>query len=147
MMTRKNGGFTLMETMLSVAIGVIIFGIAAPVSLSMLRKNDLDGAVHYTVSAVRRSQSLARSGSLDSAWGVKLTNSQVVLFKGSSYLGRDVGFDEITSISSRIVVSGIDEITFSKLNGVPSVTGAIIMTNDEGTVSSITINSHGTLNY
>ena len=98
------------------------------------------------LEGVRRAQLSAREGKSDSAWGIEFAENTATVFKGASYSGRDMAFDQPLSMPSGVVLSGLTEIVFSKLTGTTTSTGVITLTNQYGT-SNITINAKGTLSY
>ncbi|MFA6524372.1 MAG: prepilin-type N-terminal cleavage/methylation domain-containing protein [Candidatus Paceibacterota bacterium] len=139
-------GFTLIEVVLSMAIVVLIFGIAAPVYQDYQIRNGMDTGVNTIVENLRRAQVLSMAVDGDSNWGVIILNNQITLFKGINFATRDTAFDEVSDILSIISPSGLDEIVFSKLNGLPNTTGVINLSASSNT-RTITINEKGILTY
>jgi hypothetical protein len=80
-------------------------------------------------------------------WGVRLGVGSILIYKGSSYILRDVDYDENTQIPKSIVPTGISEITFSKVFGVPSATGTFTLTSQANEKRTITINEKGMVDY
>ena len=144
---KKYKGFTLVEVMLVVVMIVIIGGVSVPVYQSFQVKNNLGVAANTIVESLRRAQVLSQSGEGDSSWGVRIANGSATLFKGSSFSGRDVSFDEISEISPNITPTGISEIVYSKLMGDPQATGNIILTTANNDTKNININAKGTIEY
>lgn len=143
----KSKGFTLIEVMLvSATIGVLA-AISVPVYSNLQVKNDLDVATNTTLQTLRRAQVLSQAVDGDSSWGVKLQSSDITLFKGASYAGRDTTFDEIYTMSGNVTPSGVSEVVFSKLLGVPNTTGTITLTSSNNDVQNIALNSKGFLDY
>lgn len=140
-------GVSLVETLLSIALIVIIGGISIPVYYGFHVRNNVDVAVNYTVQGLRRAQGLAKAVYGDSQWGVKIQPGSIVIFKGPSYSERDIDFDEIYEIADNINISGISEIAFSKFIGSPSVTGSITFTSVTGDIRTVSINTEGTVAY
>jgi len=141
-----SNGFTLIEVVLSIAIVVLIFGIAAPVYQDYQIRNGIDTGVNTIVENLRRAQTLSTAVDGDSNWGVSILNNEITLFKGTSFITRDISFDEVSDILSVISPSGLDEIVFSKLNGLPNTTGVINLS-ASGNVRTISINEKGILTY
>jgi len=141
-------GFTLIEVLLSVTLIAILAAFTTPVYLSFFLSNDVALVTSDLASSLRRAQLLSRSGASDSPWGVAIQNQQIILFQGTTYAARDTTFDEITTFGSIIDVTGITEVTFSQLYGIPSTTGATTFTSAENNVSkTITINEIGLVSY
>lgn len=143
----KRQGFTLIEIMLVVVLVVIIGSASAPVYQSFQVKNNLSVSANIIIQALRRAQVLSQSGEGDSVWGVHIANGGAILFKGASFSGRDVAFDEVSEISSNITPTGISDVVYSKLLGVPQATGSIILTTLNNDAKTITLNEKGTLEY
>ena len=139
-------GFTLIEVLLSVAIISLIVGISLPVYRAFQTRNDLDMAAETVAFALRRAQTYARGVKEDSQWGVAIQAEALTLFKGSSYASRDTAYDETTELSSGIAAGGLSEITFTKVAALPSVTGTITLSVNNG-IETVEINAKGMVNY
>ncbi len=140
-------GFTLIEMLLSVAVIVAITGISIPIYESFQVRNELDIAAVSIVQSLRRAEALAQSSSGDASWGVHIVSGSVTLFKGSSYATRDATLDEIFTIPTSIVPSGVSDIVFDRLTGFPQSTGTITLTSNRGEARNMTINQKGMVNY
>lgn len=140
-------GFTLSEVLLSVALLGIIGGMSIPMFRVFMVRDELDAATVTIVQNVRRAQSLSRAGNGDMTWGVHVGVGSILIYKGESYVLRDSSFDENTSIPTSLVPSGITEVTFSKVAGLPMATGTFILTSQANEKRTITINEKGTVDY
>ena len=137
----------MLEVLLSIATITIIASISIPVYQSFQTRNDLDIAVVETVESARRAQILSEAVDGDISWGIKAQNGGITVFKGASYITRDVLFDEAFNVPANITISGISEIVFSKFFGLPQTTGVIVFTSNAGETKNITINSKGMIDY
>jgi len=140
-------GFTLLEMLLSVALLGIIGGMIIPSYHTFIVRNDLDLAVSTLASNLRRAQSLSQSSDGDMTWGVRVGVGSILIYKGPSYVLRDVDYDENTQIPKTIAPTGLNEITFSKVYGVPSATGTFSLTSQANEKRTITINEKGMVDY
>ncbi len=140
-------GFTLPEVLLSVALLTIIGGMSMPMYRVFMVRDELDSVATTLAQNLRRAQSLSRAGSGDMTWGVRVGVGSILIYKGSNYVLRDSSFDENTSIPTTIVPTGVNEITFSKVLGVPSATGTFILTSQANETRTITINEKGMVDY
>jgi len=139
-------GLTLSEILIVVAIIAILISFTLPLGLDFYRSQQLETQSQGVIQALRRAQLKAMSVEDDSRFGVYLTNDNYTLFKGSSYLTRDVNFDEVFDLPMIINVSGLTEVVFFKLEGKPNVTGNIILSGDSDS-RTININEMGRINY
>lgn len=141
-------GFSLVEMLLSVVIISMLVGLSLPIYRSFQSRNDLDITTQSVAQMMRRAQTYAKAVKGDGQWGVRVASGSAVLFKGASYAGRDVNFDETTTIPLAVSVSGLSDILFSKFTAIPTSTGTITLTdtniNDARTIS---INAKGMVSY
>lgn len=140
-------GFTLPEILLSVSLLAIIGGMTIPSYHTFIVRNDLDLATATLASNLRRAQSLSQSADGDMTWGVRVGVGSILIYKGSSYVARDVNYDENTQIPKSIVPTGVTEINFSKVFGIPSATGTFSLTSQANEKRTITINEKGMVDY
>lgn len=140
-------GFTLLEVLISITIIAILTIVSAPFYFSIQMQNDLNLAEAAIAQTLRRAQVLSRTVSYDTPWGVYVENGAITLFKGLSFSMRDISFDEVTDLSSNLIVSGVQETIFTKLNGFPQTTGTITITSPNSESISITINDKGAISY
>jgi Tfp pilus assembly protein FimT len=88
----------------------------------------------------------------DQSWGINIKeDNQIIMFKGSDFLGRDTVFDETIVVPSNITVgkgpSDITQIIFNKFTGLPSASGIITISDVTGQSKEITITQQGTVDY
>lgn len=153
-MSRRASGFSLIEVLLSVAIIAMLAGLSAPIYGSFQTRNDLDIAAQGVANALRRAQTYARGVSGDSQWGVEIQSTGATLFKGSVFASRPTALDELTSIPATITPSGTTEIIYTKLEGLPTVSGSavttpvsITLTSSANEIRTLTINAKGMVAY
>lgn len=144
---KLHQGFTLIDILLSLACLVLITGMVIPAYARLQTRNDIDDVASIFVQNIRKAQLQSQAMYGDTAWGVYATSGSILIFKGGSYGARDSSYDEVTSISNSISVSGVKEITFSKLYGLPSVTGTTTFTSPNNETRSVFTNQKGMLSY
>ncbi|MBI4458202.1 prepilin-type N-terminal cleavage/methylation domain-containing protein [Candidatus Uhrbacteria bacterium] len=137
-------GFTMLEMMLVVAVSVIIAALTVPVGVRFLQIQNLDEAAADAMAALRRARSQAVSQRHDSAFGVKFLSGSYVLFQGASYAARVQSEDESFTMYGGAAVSGLDEVAFAKLTGLPSAVGLLTVSSG-GDSRGIVINAQGNI--
>lgn len=139
---KKGEGFTLLELMLVVALGTVITALTVPVGIRFFQTQSLDESADTLLSNLRRAEAQAMFQKNDSAFGVKFLSGSYILFQGSSYASSTQSEVESFSLPSGITMSGIDEVVFAKLTGVPNATGTLTMTSGGGS-RALNINAQG----
>lgn len=137
----------MMEIVLSVALIAILGVIATPLYRSYLVISDLNTAVFTVVQSLRRAQVLSQAVESDSSWGLKTQNESIFIFKGTSFAARDTEFDETFSVSSSVSFSGLQEVVFEKLSGLPGTTGTFVLSTDAGQSRNVVVNEVGMVEY
>jgi len=137
--------FTLVEILLVLGITTILVSVILTMGIDFYNTRQLDIHARGIVQSLRKAQSKAAASENDSNFGVFLTNDNYILFKGDSYALRDSQYDEIFDLPQVLTVGGIQEIVFSKSEGLPSVSGNIVLSNDTDG-RTININPIGRIN-
>lgn len=140
-------GFSLIEMVLSFALIGIIVGVSIPIFQSFQFKSDLDVAIDDAAQRFRRAQALSQLGKGDATWGVHMEVGSIVVFQGTSFAARDANLDEVTALARGITPSGMTDIVFDKLTGLPQSTGVFTFTTSDGQERFLTINDQGTILY
>lgn len=141
----KNGkGFTIIELLMVIAIVAILGATIIPLSANFLVRSNLENKTNEVVSHLRTAQINTLAGKEDSQWGVNITSTQIILFKGSSYAARDSTFDQIFSIPGSVTITQ-DEIVFSKLTGNPDATASLTVIAGGAGSKTVTVNEVGTV--
>ena len=143
---KSGGGVTFIEFLLTIAIIAILIALTIPLGISFYKTQQLDTTGEGVVQALRRAQLKAMSQT-DYSFGVYIGSGQTgqyILFRGSSYGNHDD--EEVFDIAKDISFNGLPEVVFSKLGGIPSTIGDIVLTSSVGT-RVININELGRINY
>ncbi len=136
-------GFTAIETLITLGIIALTAGMSIPMYQNYQIRSDLDLAVAQTLHHLSSAQLKSQTGENDGQWGVYVPAGTV--FLGESYVIRDTDFDESIALPTGISVFGIEEVIYSRVNGIPSPTGDIILEAANGDSRTITINADGTM--
>jgi Tfp pilus assembly protein FimT len=141
-------GLTLIETLLGVALMVVLFGLSAAFYQSFQVKNDFNVATNTIAQTLRRAQMLSRTMQSDSNWGVYIKKGSITLFKGSAYMIRDEDEDEIFTVPNSIAFSpDPTEVVFDKLTGDLSSSKTLTLTTMNGDTVTLSVNSKGMVEY
>lgn len=137
-------GFSAMELLLVIGVIATTAGIAIPMYRQYQVFIDIDTATEHLVQATRAAQALSQAGKNDSVWGVNLRNG--TLFAGQSYTERNPQRDVFFPLPKNVSTDWIDEITFSRVDGLPSVTGVFcVYSLISNNYRAITVDVNGTL--
>lgn len=139
-------GFSLIEVLLVVAMVAILAMVGAPIYQSLQVSNELDVATNTLVQDLYRAQSLSRNVASDDSWGVAVNGHTITLFRGANFASRAGGADENYQVPSSVTISGINQITYTKLSGLPGSTGSFTLSGG-GKSRSVTVNSKGMVEY
>jgi prepilin-type N-terminal cleavage/methylation domain-containing protein len=137
----KHSGLTLVEILLVVAIIGLLSTFTIPLYREYQIRNDLNVVTEQITQGLARARLLSESSQNDTGWGFYVPAG--VLYKGSSYAKRDPKFDELYAMPSTIKTAGLFEVSYSKIKGVPSATGSIILTtisNDQRSIQVDVLN-------
>jgi prepilin-type N-terminal cleavage/methylation domain-containing protein len=136
-MQRAPHGFTLIELLLTISLIALLGALAAPFLSNFLLTNATHSTHLAVLSNLRKAQQYAVQGKNNSAWGVCQTGGAIRLYRGSC---ASPVYSENTSVPNGVTVSGLTDISFSKLRGEPSVVTNITISS---TLSTQTITVEG----
>ncbi|OHA70374.1 MAG: hypothetical protein A3H01_00625 [Candidatus Wildermuthbacteria bacterium RIFCSPLOWO2_12_FULL_40_9] len=116
-----RGGFTLVEILLVIGVFTALFYLVAPISLNFYKNQQLESVTQEIIQNLRKAQLKSVSVERDSSFGVHFGGTTYTLFQGNSFSNRDSQYDEVFNIPQVIKMGGLEEVAFSKLNGIPSL--------------------------
>lgn len=131
-----------MELLIALAIIVILVASAVPISIKFYQAQQLDTVADGLTQTLRRAQTQAMAQA-SSSYGVYVgsgQSGQYVLYRGSSYSSRDD--EEVFDAPLDLSFSGLAEVNFSILGGVPSASGNFFLMYNNAT-ATIQINEIG----
>ncbi len=142
-------GFTMVEMLLSIAVIALITAISIPVYQQFQTRNNLDITTSNVVQSLRRAMIFSQADKAGDWWSVRILPDQVVIYKGITFGLRDTSYDESIEIPKGITPSGMNNISFRRVSGVPFTTDLkpIVLTSYSNETRTITINEKGTISY
>lgn len=139
-------GFTLVELLISLAIGMILVAVVTPLYGNLQVSTQLSTNSSQISQNIRLAKEKSIASLNDSAHGIKFFSDHYVLYQGSSYDLRSISNDLNYSIPSSIITTSSltnNEINFSKGLGVPNNIGTITLTHSTDGIKHIIINELG----
>jgi prepilin-type N-terminal cleavage/methylation domain-containing protein len=136
---KNQAGITLIEILLVVAIVAILGASATPFLSNFLTRNNHDVAVSRVLGSLRKAQSYSMVQKDGGVWGVCVTGSSLILYRGSC---GSPDYQERYSLPPVVSLTGITDISFSSDRGEPSTTGNFTVASSLDS-NTITINQGG----
>ena len=136
-------GFSFIEALVVISITSFLVVLIVPLGINFYKGQQIEDTANGLVQVLRRAQLQAMSQA-DYSFGVHIIPGEYILFRGDSYILS--GNQESFEAPRDVVFSGVSEVVFSKLYGVPSQAGDINLSNGlyEATVS---VNELGRVSY
>lgn len=146
---RKTAGFTIIELLVVISIFVIILTFLVIGFQNFSRFQQYNQAVSDVEFLLKQARVDARSAVADEAHGVKFQSNSITRFIGTTYSAVDPD-NEVTTYPQVTITpnltGGVDEIVFSRLTGLPSATGTILVEGVAFTSSTtITVTDSGVI--
>lgn len=146
-MWRSNAGFSLLEVILSISLIAVLAGISLPIYRGFQLNNQLDVAADMIAETSRRAQLLSQVGDRNSAHGIYIGSGELVMFTGASYAGRQGEYDETFALADQLELTGLSEIVFAELTGLPNSAGTIEITALNNATRSLNVSALGVIEY
>ncbi|MDP3769389.1 MAG: prepilin-type N-terminal cleavage/methylation domain-containing protein [Candidatus Sungbacteria bacterium] len=124
-------GFTLIEVIIVIGL-LAIFGSLALVSFQTSRATrELATSTQDILSALRLAQSKTLSGENNSVWGVHMSQSQVALFQGPTFVGSPLvetyGLPSSLELINILFNGGGNDIVFNRITGTTDQNGTMTL--------------------
>lgn len=126
----RHKGFTILEILFALAILVLVVTMIT-FSFSKLNASQaLDKSAVLVASILDEARSLTLSSKGDSQYGVHFESSQVILFKGASYLSSDPSnitteLHPLVGLGNINLSGGSLDVTFKRLTGHTDQAGSV----------------------
>jgi Tfp pilus assembly protein FimT len=153
--TTNLKGFTLIELILIISTAAVLFAGGAIALSSVLETTYLDTSASRIIQHLRLAQSRSISRYQNDTWGVKFdkdysgTDDRIVLFKGTTYAGRDASWDIAIDMESIISMDNISftgggtDMVFTAVTGATATSGSVQVIDSKNNSHTLTINSYG----
>lgn len=145
----RKAGFTIIELLLVLGILAILVAVAAPYVVSTIGRNELSAATWEVVGTLRQAQTQARTSYGNTAWGVHVEPTQIVLFEGITYNAADPD-NIVTLVTGSVSITGITlngggaDIRFTKNKGETTDYGTITLTDaSSGETAAVVVSATG----
>lgn len=140
-----RAAFGLLETIIAVAIGAILFAVMAPVAVDFYLAYQLKAETQNLVSLLSQARNAAMINRYEKDAGLYIDADRFIIFAGDNYASRDTAQDQDFPRSGAVSISGASEIVFEALAGRTSST-ALTLTNGRQN-KFIYINEEGRIQY
>ncbi len=132
---KNNHGTTLVEMLTVIGVLTILVGISVSALYLFQKRSDLDNNLDKLFSIFKLAQSKALASEDASQYGVffddSSPNQTYTFFKGPSFALRDVSFDQVHKIPSRLEIYQVSlaynskEVVFDKVSGATEQFGLV----------------------
>lgn len=149
-------GFTLAELLITIGIVVVFSMVAMASFVGRRNRSQLTTTMSAAAGMVREAQSRSASQSLDSAWGVRFSNTTPAFFAlyygtySTSTVASYYPLPSWVAYDTSVIAAGrYAEANFSQISGLASgsSTVKIYLVQDPGVSSTLSIASSGAASY
>lgn len=128
-------GFTLTELVVVIALVLLLGGLALPALRIAQKNSELEETAESLVAVLRLAQNRTLGSEGASQYGVffdtTVSPDRFTLFKGATYVTRDVAADEVHIFPGSVEISALtipqSEVVFARLTGVVANAGSITL--------------------
>ncbi|MCB9807893.1 type II secretion system protein [Candidatus Peribacteria bacterium] len=122
---KHRTGFTFIEVLLVIGVASLIAGVSVPTYRNYKVRSDLYLARDVVIQGLYRARLLSQSGEHDDEWHYEINEG--IVFKGDDFATRDTDYDELFVLPDSVFPTGIEEVAFERITGVPSPDGDIVL--------------------
>jgi hypothetical protein len=144
---RMRSAFTALEIAVVLAVLSIAAGISVPMYQRYMARSNIEIARQNIAQGIERAKFLSQVGMNDSKWGFSTDSipGRGVLFMGESFAERDSAYDEMYAVPESVAITGLTEVVFTKVTGLPSTSGEITLRSqyDDEAVVTVTLGAAG----
>lgn len=144
---KNQKGVSLMETILVVALIILILSTTAPVYFSYHTRNNLYIISTMVAKYLRQAQAMSFAMIHDDAWSLRIENSRIVIYKGNDFTARDMSFDVVYDLPQNVDITGSNDIQYTKYYGEIDSVKNFTLTNSANQTIDFTVNTKGMIDY
>ena len=148
----RNSAFSIIEIIITIAVGLILFTIATSAFMGMRNRQALNTTVEQISSTIQNSQAKTLASKKSQNYGVRFETNRLVVFEGSAFTepnatNKEIKFSNLAEISIISLNGGGQNIIFERLTGETNQYGAITVRvrNDASDAKTITIEKTGSV--
>ena len=148
----RKSAFSIIEIIITIAVGLILFTIATSAFIGMRNRQALNTAVEQISSTIQNSQAKTLASKKSQNYGVHFETNRLVMFEGSAFTepnatNKEIKFSNLAEISIISLNGGGQNIIFERLTGETNQYGAITVRvrNDASDAKTITIEKTGSV--
>lgn len=127
---------------LVIAVLSIVVAMSAPFYSRFLLQNAVANTTDQLAGSLRKAQTYAMAGKQGSVWSVNYSSNSITLYIGSTFAGHNTAFDETFSVNPNVSITGITDISFVRITGIPNITPTITISSGANS-KTITVNAQG----
>ena len=140
---KLSRGFTAVEIVVALGILVLIFGIGTQVFVTSRNAKQLETYTDGVSSKLEEAKTNALAGKNGTNFGVKFSTTSYTYFNGSSYSSSatsNVPYNLLGKYNISNNIPGTDDaILFTRLTGIPSATGTIVISDGGSPAKTATV--------
>jgi len=148
----RNSAFSIIEIIITIAVGLILFTIATSAFMGMRNRQALNTTVEQISSTIQNSQAKTLASKKSQNYGVRFETNRLVVFEGSAFTepnatNKEIKFSNLAEISIISLNDGGQNMIFERLTGETNQYGAITVRvrNDASNAKTITIEKTGSV--
>lgn len=130
-------GFTLLELVLVLALGLILTSATYLLGMSALRSHQFQRASGVIQRELWQARADTLANTKDSNWGVQFSPQSITRYRGNAYASRFSEDDIVYTFEAPLTVSSTGEVTFLRPGATVNSSRTIVITDQLRTATTI----------